>query len=56
MQWSMRVCRLDGIGFPVFLCLITKVSVYIISKYEGLCRGVVCVLFVWMVGGVGYVM
>ena len=38
-----------------FLCLVTKVYGYIISKYRGLCGGVVCVLFVWMVGSVCYV-
>ena len=38
-----------------FLCLMTKGFVYIISEYGVLCGGVVCVLFVWMVGGVGYV-
>ena len=30
--------------------LVTKVFGYIISKYRGLCEGIVCVLFVWMVG------
>ena len=38
-----------------FFFLVTKVFGFIISKYRGLCEGVVCVLFVWMIGGVCYV-
>ena len=41
-------------GFE-FLCLVTKVFGYIISKYRVRCEGVMCVLFVWMVGGGCYV-
>ncbi len=41
------------LGFQFFF--VTKVVGYIISKYRGLCGGVVCVLFVWMVVGVCYV-